>query len=77
MVVGKRTESCPEALAIDRAQLIEHDGAALSGEPTRHAKGAGLVAWGPRCHDARAEVVIQLVGRDDPAGSRFPDLTLP
>lgn len=39
MVVGKRTESFPEALAIDRAQLIEHDVAALSGEPARHAKG--------------------------------------
>ena len=36
---GQRTESVSEALAIDRAQLIEHDVAALSGEPARHAKG--------------------------------------
>ena len=55
------TEALHQALDVDRPKLIQRHEAGLLLKPARNPPGLRLSARGHRCHDRRAEVLIELV----------------
>jgi len=70
-------ELAAQALAIDRAELVEGDEAVPLLKSTRHSPRVGVASRGHRRHDHGAQVAIELIRRYHDAGPRLADLTPP
>src|SRR5262245_46708703 len=58
-------EPLPEALAVNRAQLIESHSPFLTAKPTSRAEGIGVPTRSHRRNNDGTQMVIELIGRDD------------
>ena len=76
-VWGHDSESLTESLVIDGPQLIEDDTTGLALKTTPHAIGICMHASRERSNNGGAEVLIELIGRDNQTRARLSDLPPP
>ena len=64
-----------QSSGINRSNLVHGDEATAFLEPTRHPPRIGAPAGGHRGYDHRAQVLIELVGRENQTWARLANLT--
>ena len=71
--IGQAPQALDEAISIDCPQLISHNVALLSVDFAAHTKWVWMTTRRQGRHNEGAQVSIQFIGRDNDAGSCFPD----